>query len=111
MNYLNELTPESELRFNNLVISPCYRNVLLYNAILDLTTKEFDVLYFLASHPGWAFTKGQVYEAVWGEECFCNHHAVENIIYQLRRKMDKNASNTQFIQTLIGYGYKFIAKP
>ena len=59
MNYLNELTPESELRFNNLVISPCYRNVILYNAILDLTTKEFDVLYFLASHPGWAFTKGQ----------------------------------------------------
>ncbi|MFW9601757.1 MAG: winged helix-turn-helix domain-containing protein, partial [Prevotella sp.] len=90
MDNLKEATLQSELRFKDLVINPCHRSVLINNNRIDLTTKEFDLLYFLAIHPGWAFTKSQIDETVWGEEYVCNQHAVENIIYNLRRKMAIN---------------------
>ncbi|NLN72473.1 MAG: winged helix-turn-helix domain-containing protein, partial [Thermoplasmatales archaeon] len=50
-----------------------------------------------------------IYETVWGEEYVCNQHAVENIIYNLRRKMAINSTSINYIQTLVGYGYKFLA--
>jgi DNA-binding response OmpR family regulator len=62
---LKEATLQSELRFKDLVINPCHRSVLINNNRIDLTTKEFDLLYFLAIHPGWAFTKSQIYETGW----------------------------------------------
>lgn len=100
MDNLKEATLQSELRFKDLVINPCHRSVLINNNRIDLTTKEFDLLYFLAIHPGWAFTKSQIYETVWGEEYVCNQHAVENIIYNLRRKMAINSTSINYIQTL-----------
>ena len=106
MDNLKEATLQSELRFKDLIINPCHRSVLINNNRIDLTTKEFDLLYFLAIHPGWAFTKSQIYETVWGEEYVCNQHAVENIIYNLRRKMAINSTSINYIQTLVGYGYK-----
>ena len=109
MDNLKEATLQSELRFKDLVINPCHRSVLINNNRIDLTTKEFDLLYFLAIHPGWAFTKSQIYETVWGEEYVWNQHAVENIIYNLRRKMAINSTSINYIQTLVGYGYKFLA--
>ena len=109
MDNLKEATLQSELRFKDLVINPCHRSVLINNNRIDLTTKEFDLLYFLAIHPGWAFTKSQIYETGWGEEYVCNQHAVENIIYNLRRKMAINSTSINYIQTLVGYGYKFLA--
>ncbi len=109
MDNLDEITLQSELRFKDLVINPCHRSVSINNNSIELTTKEFDLLYFLASHLGWAFTKAQIYEAVWGEEYVCNQHVVENIIYHLRRKMAINSTSTNYIQTLVGYGYKFLA--
>ena len=109
MDNLKEATLQSELRFKDLIINPCHRSVLINNNSIDLTTKEFDLLYFLAIHPGWAFTKSQIYETVWGEEYVCNQHTVENIIYNLRRKMAINSTSINYIQTLVGYGYKFLA--
>ena len=58
MDNLKEATLQSELRFKDLVINPCHRSVLINNNRIDLTTKEFDLLYFLAIHPGWAFWIG-----------------------------------------------------
>ncbi len=108
MDNLKEGTLQSELRFKDLVINPCHRSVLINNNSIDLTTKEFNLLYFLAIHPGWAFTKAQIYEAVWGEQYMQNQHAVENIVYHLRRKMALDSASTNYIQTLVGYGYKFL---
>ena len=61
MDNLKEATLQSELHFKDLVINPCHRSVLINNNRIGLTTKEFDLLYFLAIHPGWAFTKSQIY--------------------------------------------------
>ncbi|WP_242843381.1 winged helix-turn-helix domain-containing protein [Kineothrix alysoides] len=97
------------MHFKDLVINPCPRCVLINNNSIELTTKESDLLYFLARHPGWAFTKAQIYETVWDEQYVHHQHAVENIIYHLRRKMALNTTNTNYIQTLVGYSYKFLA--
>lgn len=102
-------TPEPELLFNHLSIYPCFRSVYLREVHIPLTTKEFDLLYFFACHHGWALTKDQLYMAVWGEDSYGNCHTVENTIYRLRQKIEIDTSNPQFIQTIIGYGYKFLA--
>ena len=109
MNYSVDYQPEPEISINDLIICPCYRSVYLSDQHVSLTTKEFDLLYFLARHPGWALTKEQIYKAVWGEDSFGSCHTVENTIYRLRKKIEKNASSPEFIHTLIGYGYKFVA--
>ena len=62
----------------------------------------FATLFFLANHPGWVFSRAQIYEAVWkepGEYCGA---AVTNVISQIRRKIGSN-----YITTVVGSGYRF----
>jgi len=49
------------------------------------TRREFDMLHMLARHPGWAYTKEQLLDAVWGSIAEGNQHAVETMIYWLRK--------------------------
>ena len=76
---------------------------------IDFSVKEFDVLYMLYSNPGVAFSKEQIYEAVWHEEANGYFHAVENTIFQIRRKLKKYSGDKNYIKTMVGYGYKFEA--
>ena len=73
----------------------------------NFSVKEFDVLYMLYSNPGMAFTKQQIYEAVWHEKANGYFHAVENTIFQIRKKIKKYSSDKNYIKTVVGYGYKF----
>lgn len=54
-----------------------------------------------------AFTKQQIYEAVWQEKANGYFHAVENTIFQIRKKIKKYSSDKNYIKTVVGYGYKF----
>lgn len=74
---------------------------------IDFSVKEFDVLYMLYSNPGVAFTKQQIYEAVWHENANGFFHAVENTIFQIRRKLKIYSNDKNYIKTVVGYGYKF----
>ena len=76
---------------------------------IDLSVKEFDVLYMLYSNPGVAFTKQQIYEAVWHEAANGCFHAVENTIFQIRKKLKIHSDGRNYIKTVVGYGYKFEA--
>ena len=91
MDNLKEATLQSELRFKDLVINPCHRSVLINNNRIDLTTKEFDLLYFLAIHPGWAFTKSQIYETVWGEEYVAERVGFEPTVRSLVRRISRRS--------------------
>ena len=75
-----------------------------------LSTKEFDVLYMLYSNPDITFTKEQIYEAVWHEPSGGYCHAVENTVFQIRKKCRSIAKDVDFIKTIAGYGYKFNAE-
>lgn len=77
------------------------------NTEIFLSTKEFDILYLLYSNPDVIFSKEQIYQAVWhafSNGCF---HAVENTIFQIRKKLRPYLNNLNCIKTVVGYGYKF----
>lgn len=72
-----------------------------------LTVKEFDVLYLLYSNPSVSFTKEQIYRAVWNELPVGRCHAVENTVFQIRKKIKSVLHSQDYIKTIAGYGYKF----
>ena len=65
------------------------------------------MLYMLYSNPDVTFTKEQIFEAVWHEPSVGCCHAVENTAFQIRKKFKVISENTEFITTVVGYGYKF----
>ena len=77
------------------------------NHAVYLSNKEFDVLYMLYSNPDVTFTKEQIFEAVWHEPSVGCCDAVENTVFQIRKKCKVISENTEFITTVVGYGYKF----
>lgn len=72
--------------------------------LVPMTHYEFFTLFFLAQHPGWVFSKEQIYEAVWKESGDRCGTAVVNVISQIRRKIGEG-----YIKTVINSGYKFEA--
>ncbi len=72
-----------------------------------LSAKEFEVLYMLYSNPTVSFTKEQIYKAIWHEPTNNYFHAVENTIFQIRKRLKPYSNGYDFIKTIVGYGYKF----
>ena len=71
-----------------------------------LTAKEFDILKLFMSNPRRVFTKAQVFNAVWGENCFNDENIIMVHIRRLREKIEADPSNPKYIQTIWGIGYK-----
>ena len=89
-----------------LTIDPIHRQVVLKGKWLELTRKEFDVLYFLASHPGQVFTREQIYHNVWHNEADYNvDESVKSSIKALRKKLTQ--APKEYIQNVRGVGYRF----
>lgn len=89
---------------SDLIIDPIKRKVFLREAAIELTRKEFDLLYFMASHPGQVFTRDQLYSKVWNADYTVNvDDSVKAHIKTLRRKL----LNTDYIQNVWGVGYRF----
>jgi hypothetical protein len=76
-----------------------------------LNRHEFDILVYLARHPGWIRSKEQIYEAVWTEEVMNYENAVMWCISQLRKKLEPDLDRLQYIHTVKGMGYKFEYHP
>lgn len=72
-----------------------------------LTAKEFDLLSFLASHPGRVFTRSQLLQQVWGYAHDGYEHTVNSHINRLRNKIEPDPANPQHILTVWSVGYKF----
>lgn len=72
-----------------------------------LSAKEFDVLYMLYSNPDVTFTKERIYESIWHEPSNGYCHAVENTVFQIRKRLRPYAAGHDFIKTVIGCGYRF----
>ncbi|WP_107943786.1 response regulator transcription factor [Metasolibacillus sp. FSL H7-0170] len=94
------------LQYGGLIILPEKREVKLYDEVLDLTRKEFDILYLLASHPKKIFSTENIFEEVWNEAYFEGANTVMVHIRNLRKKLKENKKN-QFIKTVWGVGYTF----
>lgn len=96
-----------KLEFKNLNIDLETRVVRANGKTIDLTNKEFNLLVFLASHPGRAFTKKQIYAEVWEEEYSFDDNNLIAFISKLRKKIEWDESSPSYIQTIRGVGYRF----
>lgn len=98
------------LRFDTLTIDPDTRQVNLNETNIELTAREFDLLYALAEYPGRVFNRDQLLERVWGHDFAGIDRVVDVHIGLLRRKLETDAANPTLIQTVRGVGYKFVAR-
>lgn len=90
-----------------LRIDPLTHAVSLEGQALELTAREFDLLYFFAKHPGRIFTRLELLNQVWGYSHDGYEHTVNSTINRLRAKMEADSANPKHILTVWGVGYKF----
>lgn len=100
---------ERELSFDSITINPTTREVTVRGLQVELTAKEFDLLYLLACHPKQVFTRDQLLEHVWGGAAYIDPGTVTVHVRRLREKIESNPSAPQFLLTVWGVGYKFEA--
>jgi two-component system response regulator ResD len=102
-----ETEPERNLSFNELSINPRSRVVTLRDLPIELTVKEFDMLYLLARHPKQVFTREQLLERVWGGAQYIDPGTVTVHVRRLREKIEVDPSHPTHLLTVWGVGYKF----
>jgi DNA-binding response OmpR family regulator len=100
-------TPEQALAFGALYIDPMRRVVQLGDEPLELTAKEFDLLWLFARHPQQVLTRDQLINQVWGYEYDGDDSTVTVHIRRLREKIEHNPSQPAYLHTVRGVGYKF----
>lgn len=99
-------THAGEIRLKNLWMDKDGRRVKAYGKSVILTPIEFDILYFLASHPGVTFSTDEIFKNVWKEDVFQMSNTVMVHIRRLRAKIENKDSDDQIIKTVWGVGYK-----
>jgi DNA-binding response OmpR family regulator len=91
----------------DLVIDQNKHKVTVRGQRLELTPKEFDLLWLMASHPGKTFTRHELLELIWGFAFQEYEHTVTSHINRLRIKLEKNLNKPEYILTTWGTGYRF----
>ncbi len=94
-------------RLEDLVIDRPSRTVSLLGRVVDLTALEFDLLAALATDPGIVVSRQQLLDRVWGLDFVGDAHVVDVHIANVRRKLDDDAAEPRFIETVRGVGYRF----
>jgi len=97
----------NSLDFHDMHIDPISRTVTLEEKNISLTAKEFDLLYFFASHTRQVFSRAQLLDKIWGDELYTDPSTVTVHIRRLREKIEKDPSKPQYLLTVWGVGYKF----
>ncbi len=100
-------TGTEQIAFGTLQIDHDKRKVLLGEERIELTPKEFDLLYLLASNPGRSYSRAKLLELVWGYEFSGYEHTVNSHINRLRAKIEEDLSEPTYILTTWGVGYRF----
>ena len=83
------------------------RRVFIGGEERSFTTKEFDLLTFLAEHPNRVFTKDELFREIWGMESIGDIATVTVHIKKIREKVEENTAKPQYIETIWGVGYRF----
>ena len=98
---------DREYQSGELMINPKSRRVLCRGQEVNLTPKEFDILYFLFQNKGEVFTKEQIYQAVWADEYMMADSNIMAFIRKIRKKIEPNPDAPEYILTIWGEGYKY----
>ena len=81
--------------------------VFLADAELELTSTEFNLLDFFLTHPGRAYSREQLLEAVWGEQRYVTPRTVDVHVRRLRERIETQPDNPRYLTTVRGFGYRF----
>lgn len=98
---------QQELITDGLRIDPLRRRVFIKDQPVELTAREFDLLWHFATHPGRVFSRAQLLDTVWGYSHEGYEHTVNTHINRLRGKIEADPADPAFIQTVWGVGYRF----
>lgn len=90
-----------------LEINVASHKVFVNGNEVQMTSKEYELLVFLASNPNIVFTKEHIFDTIWGDEFYGDTATVPVHIQKVRKKIEKDPSNPEFIETLWGSGYRF----
>ena len=95
------------IEIRGLKIDTTARRVWVNGEEKTFTTKEFDLLTFLASHPNHVYTKEELFREIWDMESIGDIATVTVHIKKIREKVELDTSNPQYIETIWGVGYRF----
>jgi len=105
---LKGLIPAIEvIQYKGLEINTASHKVWVYGKEIQLTTKEYELLYFLASNPNIVFSKEHIFTTIWGDACYGDIATVAVHIQKIRKKIEQDPAKPEHIETLWGTGYRF----
>jgi two-component system, OmpR family, response regulator VicR len=98
---------ESEIYvLGELAIDFNKREASMAGLALDLSSREFELLAYLAKNQDRAISRDQIFETVWGYEMDFNTNSLDVYVYRLRKKLEADPDHPKYLHTLRGYGYK-----
>lgn len=103
----NRVRQIDEVQILGIRIDKLSRKVYVNETEVPFTSKEFDLLLFLAIHPNRVFSKDELFEKIWGLDSMGDNATVTVFIGKLREKIENNPSKPQYIETIWGVGYRF----
>jgi DNA-binding response OmpR family regulator len=98
--------PVERVRLGRLVVDSAKREVRRGDAVVTLTAKEFDLLWFLASNANRVFSRDQLMSSVWGYAAALDTGTVTVHIRRLRQKLEEEPSRPELLETVWGVGYR-----
>lgn len=93
--------------FGDLVVDLSRRQVWVHGERVDLTATEFEILRFLAAHPGWVYSRQQIMQQLWDGNFYGETRSADVHIQRIRKKIEPDPRNPRYIQTVRGMGYRF----
>lgn len=103
----NNIKSNEIIEIRGMKIDKTSRRVYVNGVEKVLTTKEFDLLSFLAEHPDHVYTKDELFREIWDMESFGDIATVTVHIKKIREKIEEDAAKPQYIETIWGKGYRF----
>ena len=100
---LNQSEPDETLKFRNIELHPQSREVYLNQTLVELTQKEYNLLYYFMSNKNIALERAQILEYVWGYDFIGDTNIVDVYVRYLRKKLD--TTDTSIISSVRGVGY------
>jgi DNA-binding response OmpR family regulator len=100
-------TTSDKIEIRGLFMDKSSRRVFVNEKEVILTTKEFDLLVYLAANPNKVFTKEELFQRIWGVDSQGDVPTVTVHIRKIREKIELDPSNPQYIETIWGVGYRF----
>ncbi|WP_084005308.1 response regulator transcription factor [Gilvimarinus polysaccharolyticus] len=104
-------SPAQTVSVGGLHIDQAQRSVSVNGESVELTAREFELIWYFVSHPGRVFRRSELLDAVWGYGHDGYEHTVNSHINRLRGKIEDNPAEPKYLKTVWGVGYKFCGEP